>query len=990
MNTNPFLRTALFILVISIVAPALVAQTIKQASLERSPNVAVDREYTDKINEYTTRKEFNSPLTNYLPESSSVPTPKALLGDVAGAPGILPYSKQVHDYMRMVERASPRVKVYSIGTSEEGREMIAVAVSSEANLAKLEANRERLSKLADPRKIDLNDEEAEKIIADTVPVYYLTGAIHSPETGSPTALMELVYRLAVDESKYIQDIRNNLITLITPVVETDGRDRQVDVYNWHLANPGKNWPNLVYWGHYVAHDNNRDSMALSLNLTRNVLNTYIDWKVQVLHDLHESVPYLYDNTIGTEPYNAWIDPILADEWQLIGWNNVAEMTKFGMPGVFAHGTFDTWSPSYLMFIAASHNGISRLYETFGNGGADTIERELSPSQYERRWYRQNPPYPKTLWSQRNNNNYQQTGILVSLAHFAANGKFFLGNFYKKSKNSILKPRQAGPAAYVFPGDERRPAGQAELLNLLKAQGNEVHRAMSAFTVEVPGEKKGEKKTREFPAGSYLVRMDQPYSRIADMMLDKQFWSPIDPQENVYDDTGWTFGALNNVEVVRVTDQKVLDASMDLVDEAVTVPGVVEGNGPVYLVNHNADNTLVTLRYRFPEASFEAAEEPFKAGGRDYSRGSFIITGVDGGELSRTAQALDLRIQAAAAKPSVKTHPVRAPRIAIMHTWLNTQDEGWWRIEFDRFKVPYDYISTQDAAADPNLRAKYDVIIFAPVGRGASSMIIEGIPMYGNPIPWKQTELTPNLGRIDSTDDMRPGLGFNGLKHLRDFVANGGLFITARDTSSFAVEYGFAPGVSERSPSKLRLPGSVLASKTVDEKSPLLYGYQDGFSIFAANGPFFGVSNFVGGRGFGAPSDRPRMTGRGSAEDPDTVQNRPPDEIPEPPAPVEKWQAQAVTEADLRNGVRVIPPAMRPRVVLRYGDAKGLLVSGLLDGGGEIAQTPAVIDVPHGRGHVILFSNNPFWRAETQGSYFLVFNAILNWDNLNAGRALDNK
>src|SRR5207253_2590796 len=162
----------------------------------------------------------------------------------------------------------------------------------------------------------------------------------------------------------------------------DGRDRMVDIYKWHLAHPNENWPPLLYWGHYVAHDNNRDAMGLSLKLTRNVLNTYVSWKAQVLHDLHESVPYLYDNTIGDGPYNAWVDPILTDEWQLIGWNNVSEMTKFGMPGVFAHGTFDTWSPGYLMFIAATHNGISRLYETFGNAGADTLLRTLQAQGVE--------------------------------------------------------------------------------------------------------------------------------------------------------------------------------------------------------------------------------------------------------------------------------------------------------------------------------------------------------------------------------------------------------------------------------------------------------------------------------------------------------------------------------------------------------------------------------------------------------------------------------
>src|SRR5947208_867074 len=392
--------------------------------------------------------------------------------------------------MRRLEKASPRVKVYSIGTTEEGREMIAVAVASEQIMAKLEQTRTRLEKLGDPRIINMDDAQAEALVNATMPIYYITGTIHSPETGAPTALMELAYRLVVDDHEYIKSIRNNLITLITPVIEVDGRDKMVDVYKWHLAHPGQNWPGLVYWGKYVAHDNNRDAMGATLKLTQNVLKTWQEWHPQVLHDLHESVPYLYDNTVGDGPYNAWIDPILAEEWEMIGWHNVSEMTKFGMPGVFTHGNFDTCSPGYLMFIAASHNGISRLYETFGNAGADTVERTLSPAEYARRWYKQNPPLPKAKWSQRNNNNYEQTALLVSLAHFAANGKYFLHNFYLKSKNSILKPQQAGPAAYVFPADDPRPGGQAELLRLMQAQGCEVHRATAPFSVKMPAKKGG--------------------------------------------------------------------------------------------------------------------------------------------------------------------------------------------------------------------------------------------------------------------------------------------------------------------------------------------------------------------------------------------------------------------------------------------------------------------------------------------------------------------
>jgi Zinc carboxypeptidase len=1009
--TRHFNLRSLSLCALFLAAGALLAQA--QVKPGRDPNQAIDEQYTQKIREYTTQPYFNSPLTDYLPASPSVPTPKAVLGDVAGAPGKLPYAEDVYKYMRMLEKASPRVKVYSIGTTEEGREMIAVAVASEKLLAKLDENRARLQKLADPRTINLDDAEADKLVAASFPIYYITGTIHSPETGAPTALMELAYRLVVDDSAYVKNIRDNIVTLITPVVEVDGRDRMVDVYNWHLAHPNENWPSLVYWGHYVAHDNNRDAIGLSLKLTRNVLNTYLAWKPQVLHDLHESVPYLYDNTIGDGPYNAWVDPILTDEWQMIGWNNVAEMTKFGMPGVFAHGNFDTWSPGYLMFIAATHNGISRLYETFGNGGADTVERTLSPDEYQRTWYKQNPPLPKALWSQRNNNNYEQTGLLTSLFYFSNNRQLFLKNFYLKSKRSIIKPANEGPAAYVLPGNDPRPGNQAELLRTLQAQGCEIHRATAAFTVSVKAKKGGDKKPepgaaatgsqrkppaaadkkdaktedREFPAGSYIVRMDQPYSRIADALLDYQYWSPSDPQQDIYDDTAWTMGELANLEVVRVTDVKVLQAPMDLVKGDVKSAGAINGSGAVYLINHNADNGLITLRYQLKDATIDAAEEPFEAAGQKFNRGSFIVRKASADALRQAAADIGIQVYAVEAAPTVKTHPVKAARIAVMHTWLSTQDEGWWRLALDQLKVPFAYISTQDVAKESNLRSKYDVIILAPVGRG-SAAIVSGMPMWGNPIPWKQTSLTPNLGKTDQTDDMRPGLGWSGLVNLQNFVKGGGVFITADDSTDLAVSNGFTSGVSVARAQRLKAVGDVLRMKTVDATSPIAYGYGDSLAMYCANGPIFNVSNVAGGRG-GRQRQGPRATGRGTPDDPDTPQGRPPMEAPEVPHN-EVWEATPLMDEQRRNNAFIIPPDQRPRVVLRYADSRDLFVSGLLDGGDEIAQHPAVIDAPLGGGHVILFSTNPFWRGQTKGSYFLVFNAILNFDNLNAGRKLDQK
>lgn len=890
-----------------------------------APDQAIDQAYTDLITKYTTDPALNSPLTDYLPASDTVPTPLQVFGRIAGAEGWLPYSADVHRYFRELEKASPRVRVLHIGDSEEGREMIAVAIADEALIANLDANAARLAKLADPRRIDMDDAQAEALIAQSTPVYYITGSLHSTETGSPTALMELGYRLAVDEAPYIRKIRSSVITLITPVVEVDGRDRKVDVYNWHLANPGKTYPSLAYWGHYVAHDNNRDAMGLTLNLSRSVLDTYVGQRAQVIHDLHESYAFLYDNTIGTGPYNAWIDPILVGEWQQLGWNNVQQLTQMGMPGVWTHGEFDTWSPGYLMFMAATHNGISRLYETYGNDGADTVKRILRPNEYSRTWYRPNPPWPEVLWSARNNNNYQQSALLTALHYFADNAPMFLRNFYAKSKRSIEKPLESGPAAYVFPAGEKRSGSQARLLRVLQLQHVEVSRLASAATVNEPDRKNEAGKAtgaasgkRTFPAGSYVVRMDQPYSRIADTLLDRQYWSPKDKYDAPYDDTGWSMGDLFNVQLARVTDASLLDAPMKPVNDPIAIP-----------------------------------------------QGLASVDVPDAG------------------KP--------LPRIALMHTWLSTQTEGWWRMELDRMQVPYTYISTQDITHDANLRAKYDVILFAPVGRGNTRQIIDGLPMWGNALPWKKTDLTPNLGRIDATDDMRPGMGESGVANLKKFVAEGGLLVAAGDSAVFAIDVGLAPGVSVAPTEKLKVVGSVLRADFVDRKHPVADGYdRDELAVYSEGGLSFQVSNLAtpGGapskRGLATAREFERPTGRGSKQDVDMPQGRPfvaAAALPDP----KRWEATALNEEQARNNPWVIPSPQRPQVVLRFADAEQLLVSGLLDGADELAGRAAVVDARYGTGNVLLFAINPIWRGGTIGSYPLVFNAILHHDRLGESR-----
>jgi hypothetical protein len=199
----------------------------------------------------------------------------------------------------------------------------------------------------------------------------------------------------------------------------------------------------------------------------------------------------------------------------------------------------------------------------------------------------------------------------------------------------------------------------------------------------------------------------------------------------------------------------------------------------------------------------------------------------------------------------------------MHTWLSTQSEGWWRLEFDRLKIPYEYISTQTASKTADLRAKYDVIVFAPGVRGNPQTIVSGMPMYGNPLPWKVTQLTPNLGKTDETDDMRPGLGWAGVEHLQEFVNKGGLLITANDTTNFA-------GVRLRARRQHRdhhaTEGDGLGPtiQTGGRGQPIAYGYRDNLAIFASTRRFSDSQcNRRRGGAAGGTESAERPTGRGT-------------------------------------------------------------------------------------------------------------------------------
>jgi len=839
--------------------------------------------------------------------------------------------------------------------------------------------------LTDPRRT--TEDQAQQLIRTAKPIYWITSGMHSTETGGPEMLIELPYRLAVGESPYIQQIRNNVITLITPVIEVDGREKQVDTYYFNKKRPqGESRLPLMYWGKYVAHDNNRDGMGQFLALTRNVTKTFLDWKPTIMHDLHEQSTYLYAST-GTGPYNEAIDPITVDEWWLLAKTEVMEMTKRGVPGVWTYGFYDGWTPNYMFFIAHTHNAIGRFYEVMGYG-PDLREVTAGPTTTSREWFRPNPPLPSIKWGPRNNTNIQQSAILIALNHVAKNKDTYLENYWLKNKRAVDKGKTGPTYGWVIPAGQRRKADAADAVNELRRQGLEIHRAASAYKV-------GDLQVQP---GDYIIRGDQPYRTLADMYFSVQSFSPSNPRP--YDDTGWTFPYMRNIVVKTATEKSILDQQGTLVAADVKATGGIEGTGSVIVVDHTTDNNLVTFRFKHADVKMQAAEEEFEAAGRKFRPGAFIIAGADRAKVEPTLRDLGLTGWAVASAPTVAMHDLDIPRIGYVHSWARTQDEGWVRAAFDTFGVPYTYFA-DIKLKEGNLRQKYDVIVFPHIGGNAQSQVA-GIARTGKlALPYKKSTETPNLGGIDEADDIRGGMGWEGLMELVKFVQTGGTLLVEGSTSTIFPEYNVTSGISVESPDGLFVRGSVVRGVVADRRSPVAYGFDAQLPVYFNQDPVLNAGG--GGGGFGGRGGEGGGPGVGMNITPmaGAPQQRlsPYDaENPESTGGARGGQRGQAEDAGGRGGRgggggRGGFPGggdaaeARARVVMQFpNNPDDMLLSGVLVGGQSLAGRAQVVDAPVGQGHVVMFAIRPFWRWQTQGTYFLGFNTILNWNDLDAGRA----
>jgi hypothetical protein len=967
-----------------IVAAAISMPAQQMVTETRDPAQPQDEEFASLVKTWTTQPNFISPLVDHLPKVQGVPTPKDVLGYYIGAPAKLTYYADILKYYRALAAATPRVKVETIGRSDEDRELVVVWVSSDENISSLQKNRDNLAKIADPR--GLSAEQIRQLIATTKPHYHLMGGLHSSETGPSEMLMELVYRLATETSPLIKQIRDNVIVSVTPVADADGRDRNVDWFYRGLETAAAQAPDaqagrgagpeaavpgtggggsggggggraggaLPYWGKYVYHDNNRD-----INLSQVSIRALVDWYFTahppIMHDLHESQPLLYTYS-GGPPQNPNLDPILFAELPFFSNFELAQMTKWGMPGVYTHAFMDGWSPGYVGSVAYNHNGMMRMYETQGGretgpgtganpgSGGGTAAAGAAPAGPQpgaptgqppaagapaaptggtgrgattgrgggqpREWYRGLPvPQGATAtFSRRNNTNYMQTGVLSALQLTSMFPNLIVENFYRKTQNSIDAGKTETPYGYVIPAG-REGTRAAMLVNVLRAQRIEVGRAAAEFSV-------GDSK---FLAGSYVVKRDQPYGRLAKNLLEKQNYP--DPDLRTYDDSGWTMGLAMLVDVREIKDKAILDVKTSPIESA-DVRGKITGNGSAGLaVAHYGSNNMIALRYALRSVSMKIAEKSFTSNAVEFPAGSFVIAApADPGAARAAIEKHGLTAVALSALPDVPMHDADPPRIAMYSSWNGTQEIGWVRFTFDKFGIPYDLIF-KERVRKGNLRADYDVIVM-PTQTATRQAVFQ--PSAARPVPYLPDPKYRFLGMYGESPDITGGMGGEGVDAFAKFLDAGGTLIAMGEAVRFPTELGLARTVDAAGTTSQAFyaPRPIVNAEILRLDHPVFYGYTERMMPI----------KYLGG---------PLMT---------------------------------VGSPD-QGGI-----------LARYVGGDAAVLSGLMKGADEIRQRPFAVDVPggySGRGRVVLFSNNPIYRWQNHGEFSMAFNAVLNWNDLAA-------
>ncbi len=722
-------------------------------------------------------KLFTAIFLLLAPAYAAVPTPESHFGHKIGVDNELLDWDKVVSYFQALSTSSDRLKFLELGKTVEGRPQIAAVISSPANLKNLEHYRDIQMRLSDPRRT--SEAEAARLALEGKMIVMITCSIHATEVASTHTAVEFAYRLLTEDSNpKFKTILDNVIILLEPSQDPDGVDI---VTRWYRKTRGTEWdgtgpPELYHY--YVGHDDNRDWYIFTQPETRNTATLENKWHPEIVYDVHQMGPNTARIFVPPwmDPVDPNIDPILASICNQIGTGMATDIAAAGKTGIAMNAMYDFWSPARQ--YQAYHGGARILTESASAKLATPItitpdeitSNALGYNPRERSWNYLNP-WMSGTWHLRDIIDYQSLAWQSLLYQAAVRRSDFLHYFYEINKHNV---ERSTPYAFVIPAAQDDPGAAKKMLETLANSGDtEIEQAAAAFTAD----------GKQYPAGSYVVSMHQPFSGWAKTLLERQDYPdlrlyPGGPPKRPYDVTAQTLPMLMGVDVVTVKDS--FSATLK----------------PAAQFTFELDHKVSTGAMAASDVdSWKEVAKIWKEGKpvyRDTSNGDFFATAGSGRK------------------------EIKAPRTGIYQSYLSTMDEGWTRWLFDNFGLAHATLHNNDVQAG-NLRSKFDVIILPDQ---PAQQIANGHPAGSMP------------------PEYCGGLGDKGAEALKDFVAQGGTLILFNHASDYATQFlgvkasNVLRGVATKD---FYSPGSLL-NVSLDTKSPLAYGMPAEITIWSEQSP----------------------------------------------------------------------------------------------------------------------------------------------------------
>ena len=649
--------------------------------------------------------------------AQAVPTPAQYFGFEMGADGELARYPQVLDYLQLLADRTDRVEYEHRGTTTNGNPYVLVKFSARENLDRLDRLIEINHRLADPR--GLADDEAQALVREGVPFYFVYATIHSTEVGNGQAVVDIAHRLATEDSAEIREILDNTVVLLVPSQNPDGQVLVVD--HWYATeSTGLNrvYPDLYH--RYTGHDDNRDWFMFTQKETRLSIDVHREYKPQVTHDMHQMgsrgarmfVPPYRD------PHDPNIHPILLEGQAQIGRAMASALVANGKKGIISSDQYDLWTPARQYMV---YHGQPRILTEIAS--VNLADPYINPNGPGRPLGRQEVrtnfpvPYDSAVWRLGDIVEYAEIATFAALENMAKYRTRWLENYHRVHRDWVN--RDEAPYAFVVPAAQRDPFAAYEMLEILHFGEVEIHQAQARFTAA----------GTDYPAGSWVIQLAQPYGAFAKTMLERQVYPdlryyPGGPPIPPYDVTAHTLGMLMGVDVDRIDEP--VDADLTLLDavEPLRTPLPARPDWAYAIPPSSNAGFLAAARLQTAGVPVYRASDWFESDGREHGPGTWLVPPTGDAEriLERVAEETGLVVTAADGAPRVDGHRLRQPTRVGLWRAANNMPGGWMLWLFEQYELDHAVISSLDFEGD--LADKYDVIVL-PSGT-SRTRIIEGL------------------------------------------------------------------------------------------------------------------------------------------------------------------------------------------------------------------------------------------------------------------------